>query len=151
MYACEVLIEVADDEVLGLIDAVLSEISDEIKRTRKGQVWDLWIQARLFHIAVEKQSPARLRPSALRLFSPPSPFKSESVTSPGKETKTTGLPSCFSLRMTLPPIFTTNEADLSSASSARKSDAEATVHQTTKQRICRNIDILRSELIQGVG
>jgi hypothetical protein len=43
-------------DVLDRIDAALSELTDEIVRTRKGRTWDIWINERPFHISIDDLS-----------------------------------------------------------------------------------------------
>jgi len=51
--ACEVtLAEFPSEQALGRIDAVLTERSEQVNRTRKGLVWDIWIRKRPVHVAV---------------------------------------------------------------------------------------------------
>lgn len=50
---CEVkLPSVPDGGALDAIDAFLASVCEDIKRTRKGRVWDVWIDGRPVHVAV---------------------------------------------------------------------------------------------------
>lgn len=55
---CEVLLETNDGSALDAIDAVLAAAAERIDRTRKGQVWDVWIAGRPVHVWVDSQPPA---------------------------------------------------------------------------------------------
>lgn len=54
---CEVLMELDDDATLDSIDAILAAICPRIERTRKGRVWDVWIEDRPFHLSVHNNPP----------------------------------------------------------------------------------------------
>lgn len=51
------------EQMLDRIDAVLVERSEQIVRTRKGCVWDIWIAGHPIHVAV-LDSPPRIELSA---------------------------------------------------------------------------------------
>ena len=55
--SCVVSIKSDDGPTLDLIDAVLAAAADEIKRTRKGRVWDVWIKGRPIHVSVADNPP----------------------------------------------------------------------------------------------
>ena len=51
--ACEVeLPSIPDRVALDAIDEFLTGVCEHIKRTRKGRVWDVWIDERPVHVAV---------------------------------------------------------------------------------------------------
>ena len=51
--ACEVeLPSVADGRALDAIDDFLAGVCEHVKRTRKGCVWDVWIDGRPAHVAI---------------------------------------------------------------------------------------------------
>jgi hypothetical protein len=54
---CEVWLESDDQHVLDVIDAILEAAAGTIKRTRKGRVWDVWIDDRPVHVWVEASPP----------------------------------------------------------------------------------------------
>jgi hypothetical protein len=47
---CEILLEASDPLTLAKIDDALALIADKIERTRKGRVWNVWIQGRPVHL-----------------------------------------------------------------------------------------------------
>ena len=49
---CEVLLESGEAPILDTIDAFLAPVADEIERTRRGRVWNVWIGGRPIHVAV---------------------------------------------------------------------------------------------------
>lgn len=55
---CEVLLEADDGAALDAIDGVLAAVADEVIRTRKGRVWDVWIGGRPVQVAVAGRPPA---------------------------------------------------------------------------------------------
>jgi hypothetical protein len=55
---CEVLLEADDESMLDAIDAVLAAAADNINRTRKGRVWDIWVGGRPVQVSVEGSPPA---------------------------------------------------------------------------------------------
>lgn len=55
---CEVLLEVADEAALDMIEVVLVAAACRIERTRKGRVWDVWVDGRPVHISVTGTPPA---------------------------------------------------------------------------------------------
>jgi hypothetical protein len=56
--ACEVLLESDAPEVLLEIDAVLARVAERIERTRKGRVWNIWVDGRPVDVAVESSPPS---------------------------------------------------------------------------------------------
>ena len=54
---CEVLLISNDRPTLDAIDAVLASVADQIDRTRKGRVWDIWIHGRPVHVHVDDSQP----------------------------------------------------------------------------------------------
>ena len=54
---CEVVLESDDGSALAMIDALLASAANEIERTRKGRVWQLWIDGRTIEAAVIGQPP----------------------------------------------------------------------------------------------
>jgi hypothetical protein len=56
--ASSVLIESDDEATLDAIDELLTAKSDQISRTRKGRVWDVWIRERPIHVQVVNSPPA---------------------------------------------------------------------------------------------
>ena len=74
--------------------------------------------------------------SVLRLGKAASSLRPESVSNlKDRSTLTTGLPGCFSSRVTLPPSFSTNLIALSSATSAQRRCANA---QRCDQNVVRH-------------
>ncbi len=55
--ACEVLIESDSGPTLDEIDAVLADLAERIERTRKGRVWDMWVDGRPVHVMVASSPP----------------------------------------------------------------------------------------------
>ena len=55
---CEVVIAACDGATLDAIDAVLSRAAEQVARTRKGRVWDVWIGGRPVHVSVEGSPPS---------------------------------------------------------------------------------------------
>ena len=58
-----VLNSVPTNEQLNAVDDFLARVAGEIERSRKGRVWDVWIDNRPVHVAVVA-SPARIELSA---------------------------------------------------------------------------------------
>ncbi|WP_406698025.1 hypothetical protein V5E97_04145 [Singulisphaera sp. Ch08] len=56
--ACEVLLESDEPAMLDTIDSFLEAAADRIDRTRKGRVWNLWIDERPIHVEVVDQPPS---------------------------------------------------------------------------------------------
>jgi hypothetical protein len=54
---CEVLLNADDEHTLGVIDSILAVAAGTIKGTRKGRVWDIWIDGRPVHVWVEASPP----------------------------------------------------------------------------------------------
>ena len=54
---CEVLLPADDDTTLDAIDALLVATAEQINRTRKGRVWDVWIGGRPIHVHVTGSPP----------------------------------------------------------------------------------------------
>ncbi|MEI8381069.1 MAG: hypothetical protein WCJ09_13130 [Planctomycetota bacterium] len=54
---CEVQLDSDDGAALDGIDAVLARAAEQIERTRKGRVWDLWIGGRPVHVSVDGSPP----------------------------------------------------------------------------------------------
>ena len=51
--ACEVeLSSIRDRAALEAIDEFLASVCEHVERTRKGRVWDVWIDGRPVHVAV---------------------------------------------------------------------------------------------------
>jgi hypothetical protein len=51
--ACEVLFDrPATNDALRAVDSFLASHASEIQRTRKGKVWQLWLDGRPIHVAV---------------------------------------------------------------------------------------------------
>ena len=46
-----------DNIVLNEVDAYLAYVAGQIDRTRKGRVWDVWVEGRPFHVAVTESPP----------------------------------------------------------------------------------------------
>jgi hypothetical protein len=55
--ACDVLLKDISRATLDTIDDVLARVSDQIARTRKGLVWDIWIGGRPVHLSVISPPP----------------------------------------------------------------------------------------------
>lgn len=55
---CEVLLDSDEPSILDAIDAFLETTSARIERTRKGRVWNLWIEGRPISLAVTASPPA---------------------------------------------------------------------------------------------
>jgi hypothetical protein len=55
---CEVLSNVNDSLTLDVIDALLTSVAEQINRTRKGRVWDVWIAGRPVHLSVSGSPPS---------------------------------------------------------------------------------------------
>ncbi len=53
----EVLLEDDDGSTLDAIDQVLASVADQIERTRKGRVWNLFIRGRPVHVKVTGTPP----------------------------------------------------------------------------------------------
>ncbi len=56
--SCEVLIESDTGPVLDEIDSILSALAEEVRRTRKGRVWDVWVGGRPVHVMVTGSPPS---------------------------------------------------------------------------------------------
>ena len=54
---CEVLLETDDGTTVDAIDRILVAVAEGIDRTRKGCVWDAWIDGRPVHVSVERSPP----------------------------------------------------------------------------------------------
>ncbi len=50
--ACEVLIESDGGPLLDEVDSVLAALAEQVERTRKGRVWDVWVGGRPVHVVV---------------------------------------------------------------------------------------------------
>jgi hypothetical protein len=55
---CEVLLESASPLDLDAVDALLASTTDQIERTRKGRVWNVWLGGRPIHIEVLASPPS---------------------------------------------------------------------------------------------
>ncbi len=60
---CEVLLNDVYPSTLDAIDSKLTEMAEQIIRTRKGRSWDVWINTRPMHLAVT-ESPSAIVISA---------------------------------------------------------------------------------------
>ena len=49
----EISLTTVDDQALDLIHASLQQAVDEVVATRDGRVWDVWSNARPFHVEVD--------------------------------------------------------------------------------------------------
>ena len=56
--ACEILLESGDDTILDAVDSVLSACTEQVVRTRKGRVWEVWISGRPIGVSVDFDPPA---------------------------------------------------------------------------------------------
>jgi hypothetical protein len=50
------MIQTKEDTILEDIDSLLSSVSDSINRTRKGRVWDIWIDSRPITVCMKEES-----------------------------------------------------------------------------------------------
>jgi len=53
-YSCEILLNDDDEPTLKAIDSLLEFSAEEIKRTRKGRVWEIRVRGRHVHVDVHE-------------------------------------------------------------------------------------------------
>jgi hypothetical protein len=47
---CRVIAETIAVDILLIIDSTLESLAEDVERTRKGRIWDVWIEGRPFHV-----------------------------------------------------------------------------------------------------
>lgn len=55
---CEILLESCDVTILDAVDSILSVCAEQVVRTRKGRVWEVWISGRPIGVSVDFDPPA---------------------------------------------------------------------------------------------